>query len=724
MKRWGLGIEHEMRIRFTNKISELNKNIKDIMFKNLTNEYVFIDSRSILYYFKIYEVPLMRNFNKYMQKGGSNNQVHTNKHNSNHDKLKEEEYFNNILLKLELIDLAKKNKPFPIENKIFFDIYDNDKIKNSFELFNYYLMIYSLFNAPLLFFNYNFNNEVHMNLKQLINYNKIIDLVDNDKESAMDFIEDVLNNLYNSNYEKEVYKYIKKAYEKKNVDLIYIDTGNYPLIAQINIFYNDIESKLDINYLINMMNNHIDKFKSVFNNNIEILGIEDYKFYKNLFILYYNEIPHIDYTSKTTAIEFKTIYYENLNYEKGLQDLIDLEKTFFNVINNIPLIKYYTDRFGELIYHNIGSINNSILLSSLPSTDFSFFYDIINEDYTGSYHIWITAPYNNNIKMKHFLNIHATLANKLQLLEPILATHYCSPSYNRSIKHPTSKSSLRQFINRHSNYGTTDISLMNGVKKYIVDTYYLSEDDIIDNKPQSSASQSNIYDYKGKLILNYDKLDTRSITNNIFKLFNKGNNESNNNININNYYAMIFEQTQIRPIDNLLQLGADIRTRSFNQYFYPLDKDWSRRLLLKNNKLTEIYYNSKLNKISYERIYDKTKKNTDYIGIEFRIFDHFPTHYLNQILCILVPLVLDSVKYPRTIKFKNTYVAKQFWHNEMYNVMTKGYEYVIGHQYLNALEKEFDINIDTKNVFHSDVILSEIYNKLCNKNNKTNKNSL
>ena len=366
MKRWGLGIEHEMRIRFTNK-NVTNKNVTN---KNV--EYLFVDSHSILYYFKIYEVPLMRNFNKYMQKGGSNNQVHTNKHNSNHDKLKEEEYFNNILLKLELIDLAKKNKPFPIENKNFFDIYDNDKIKNSFELFNYYLMIYSLFNAPLLFFNYVFNNEVHMNLKQLINYNKIIDLVDNDKESAMDFIEDVLNNLYNSNYEKEVYKYIKKTFEKKKVDFIYIDTGKYPLIAQINIFYNDIESKLDINYLINMMNNGIDKFKSVFNNNIEILGIEDYKFYKNLFILYYNEIPHIDYTSKTTAIEFKTIYYENLNYEKGLQDLIDLEKTFFNVINNIPLLKSYIDLYGELIYHNIGSINNSILMLSLP-TDFIFF---------------------------------------------------------------------------------------------------------------------------------------------------------------------------------------------------------------------------------------------------------------------------------------------------------------------------------------------------------------
>jgi hypothetical protein len=46
-------------------------------------------------------------------------------------------------------------------------------------------------------------------------------------------------------------------------------------------------------------------------------------------------------------------------------------------------------------------------------------------------------------------------------------------------------------------------------------------------------TQKSIYDIHGKLLINYNKLDTRSVTNNIYSILTQGNTESNQNININ-----------------------------------------------------------------------------------------------------------------------------------------------------------------------------------------------
>ena len=751
MNKWGLGIEHEMRVRFKKNISELPKNIQNTLFSNMKNEYIFLDSNTLLYYFRLHEIIIMKDFEKYA---------------STED---EKIYLKNILLKNNLLEMAKNKIKFPIEDKNYFDI-DNGKTKidNSIKFLSFYLNIYTLYHAPLLFFTYNFNNEITLNLNIFLGYNKIIETIYNEscvenvknleknmknmenikntsiyssifsggnESSVVNLIKNTLDNIYNDTYEKETFNYFKKLFEKKSIkDFVFSNINTNQI--NIDIIYGE-NNNFDIDKFFTKIDKYINTIKNIFNkNNFKIEGIDGYKFYKNLYVLYNNEIPEIDSTYETKAIEFKTINYDTNNYEKTLNDLIELEKNFFYIVNNIPVIKDLNDIFGELTYHNIGSVKDSISIHDIVNIN----YYTLKEDYTGSYHVWITAPYSNNTTMKRFMNIHSTLANKLQLLEPILAAHYSSPSYNAIDNNTNSKSSLRQFLNGYSNYGTTDVSLINGSKKHVISNYYLSENDILDKNPTISPYsnsevpyQSYIYDMKGNLIINYDKLNSRDITNNLFKLINKGNEESEN-INIQNYYSLIFEKTKIRPKTThtnmklkYLKLGSDIRTRNLSSYIYPLDKDWSKRLLMKKNKLYEVYYNEKLNKISYERVYDKNiyKNNLlNRIGIEFRIFDHFPINYLNQFLALLVPIVLDSVKNPKIIKFKNTYVAKQFWHDEMFNVMTKGYEYTLGKQYINILEKEFNIIIEDKKLINSEMILNILYNNLCKKHHKGYKNSL
>jgi hypothetical protein len=718
MKKWGLGIEHEMRIRFKKNVSDISKNVRDTLFPNIKNEYIFIHSTTLLYYFRIHELSVMRNYEKYVS--------------TDDEKL----YLKKILLKKDLLDKVKNKVNFPLEDRSFFDIYSGkEKIDYSLKLLSFYLNLYCLYHAPLLFFTYNFNNETTMSFNEFINYDKILYYVYNeeDKSVTMNLIEEILNNLYNNIYELEAFKYLKELFKKKSVEDFFFTNIDINYI-NIDIIYGD-NSKFDVDHFFNKINKYIVTIREIYNlNNLIIEGINDYKFYKNLYLLYNYEIPEIDYTYLTTAIEFKTINYDSINYEKTLNDLIELEKSFFYIINNLPIIKNLTDIFGELIYHNIGSVKDSITICDI----INIYYYNIKEDYTGSYHIWITAPYNYKMTMKTFTNIHSTLANKLQLLEPILAAHYSSPSYNSISNITNSKSSLRQFLNGYSNYGTTDISLMNGSNKHIITKYYLSENDILNNKepivPYSNNEypyQSRIYDMKGNLIINYNKLETRNITNNLFKLFNKGNEESED-INIQNYFSLIFEKTKIRPKMSFreykyLKLGSDIRTRNLSNYFYPLDKNWKKCLIMKKNKLYEVYYNKNLNKISHERIYDKNihKNNLlNRVGIEFRIFDHFPTSYLNQILGLLVPIVLDSTKNSKIIKFKNTYVAKQFWHDEMFNVINNGYQYNPSLHYINILEKEFNIHIEHKKSLTTENILLMLYNNLCKKYSNSRKNSL
>lgn len=709
MKHWGLGIEHEMRLRFKNKISKES----DLNLNEDIDNHIFINSYTLLYYFNIYETTIMKDFNKY---------VITDK---------EKKYYDKIYLKNALLDIISKKDKYPFQNNLFYNKDTEESFKLTKELMDYYIDHYTLNNSPFLFFEYNFNNEVLININTFIDY----DYYDNIYK---------FNNLYNHEYEKTILKYLKNVFSNKKIDRIVFKIEN---IKKITVRFDYSNEKINENTklltfddFIKELNNYIIHLKKHIKTKVDLKGIDLNKFYKNLYLLYSNNIPEIDHSSKTSVLEFKTIQSLNMNYENVLQDLIDLEETFLYLVNNLYIFQIKKKIFGEnIVYHNIGSLQKSYEIYDIVNE----YYNIIDEDYTGSYHIWITCPYNEKMSMEDFINKHIILANKLQLLEPIFAAHFSSPSYKAIFNKKYSKSSLRQFINYYSSYGTSDITLMRGVDKHNIDKYYLSEEDIINNIPmktQNTFYKMPIYNNNGIKIINYDILTQRSITNNLYLPIDKGNNLSNKDekINVNNYLNMIFEKTNIQPMrENSLpnsfkyfKLGSDIRTRYLSEFFYPLDNKWETRLLMKNNKLIEVYYNPETRKILYERFYShrafKDKIDNNRIGIEFRILDHFPTYYMNQILSILCPIVLDSSKSTKVLKFKDTHITKQFWHDEMFNVLTHGYEYTIGKKYIKELEKEFDIKIDInmRNINNTETIMKILNNNLNKKYSRSRKGSL
>ena len=170
MKKWGIGIEHEMRVRFKNSIKDLSKEIYSNYFYNSKNDYIFIESTILLYYFKLYEVVVMKDWI------------------NNSDIYSDTDYTKLIKKKYELMNLAKKKIPYPISEIKYSN---KNQIEESLKLIHYYIMIYSLFHAPLIFFSYNFNYEMTMDSNKLMNLNNIKSNLD------INNIEKSLINLYN-----------------------------------------------------------------------------------------------------------------------------------------------------------------------------------------------------------------------------------------------------------------------------------------------------------------------------------------------------------------------------------------------------------------------------------------------------------------------------------------------------------------------------------------------
>jgi hypothetical protein len=766
--KWGLGIEHEIRLRFEKTIHELSDNIRNKYFKQEdSNKYIFINSEYVLYNFYLYGHLMTDDLTK-------------NKNN--------------------LFQLAKKGLPFPL------DVISKNTYKN-IELFNFYIFNFTLFNTPLLFLRYNVEENINISIETFFPYNNIL-ATEKNENIIKERLENGLKDLYNKKYEKEIETYLKKIFvnipilnfkfvynlklSDDNKSIHYLKLPKIKFVENKNIekdinLQNNKNNKnnsaaprrawispsfrsFDIEYpecgaagltegcwslrktpkkYFKFIHKYINNFIKIYDNNQFITNnISKSKINQDKFRiiekLYKNKIPELDKSAKTSALEFKTIDYENINYEQTLNDLINLETVFFDYINTLPVFKLFIKHFGKIVYHNIGSANESLLINNLVN---GLEYSYLEEDYTGSYHLWITCPYYKNMPYQDFLEIHSTLANKLQLLEPLFAAHFSSPPYEFPSGLKQSKSSLRQFLNNYSSYGTSDITLLNGTEKHIINQYYLSEYDIINNKVfvLNSPITDKIYvndakNIKTKPKINYDGLTTRNNTNNLFMEIDKGSNLSHKNMinthdNPINYFSLLFEKTNIRPKYTVTQnngteiyklnLGSDIRTRSFEKYIYPLDKSYIPKILFKNNKFLEVYYHPEKNTILYERPYDKSSNkninnkniNNNRIGIEFRVLDHFPTIYLNQILGLLGPLVIDSIKNPKKLKFNDTHVAQQFWHDEMFNVIIKGYEYNVSSIYKNVIEKELDIKIFQKQ-YSSENVLQYIYENLMHKYNQ------
>ena len=698
MVTWGLGIEHEFILKFQKK-KMINNNNYDLFLNSL----------------------LVKNLNKYNEINFYQNNLSTIKNNKYYST-----YINFMEDCIKIRNMAINKNKYKFDKKNYFNIIENNKIfsldTDTIEKMKTYLFHYILYNDPILFFNYNFNGEeINIDIESLILKSS------NSKEDLIKYNYDLFNILleYNDikNKKNKILEYLNSNLEMNRVyacETLYFKKNKD----------GNIKSKKDFMHVIELQARYIKKF--LFN---------DIKYNHNLvesiFFCYKNKIPVIDASRTSYILEMMTINYKNKNFEEIYKDLIKNENAFIDYISVI--INNYVKKYGSINYCSIGARKESIELIDLfnESNEFISSRVLNQEDYTGSYHIWMTIPYDKKISKVKFLNMHANLANKLQLLEPIIACNFTTPSYQiKYNKNYPMKLSLRHLLNNYSNYGTSDVSLING-------SDYTNISDIFFEKKKNPEihkivrQKKKVYNENNTLLKSYDALDRRFYTNNIFNFLTSKVNNSKN-VDVKSFYELLFknknlsfkefqkiftkeEDKKIKPIN--IDLGADIRTRNNNYLMYPIDENLKKIYYPKNNKYIEYYLDDEGNLLN-KRKYDKNKYNIfleeERVGIEFRILDHFPTMHLDMILSLLPYLIMESYDTRPINSIKDTFVSEQFWHNEMYNVIVNGYRNTFSKQYIDKINKEFNINLKFKK-YSSDLLLEDIYKELINKYNKLRK---
>ena len=699
MSSWGLGIEHEMRLRFSNKIDISNmydENIKSIYKKfGYIPDYLFINSSFLLNMYNKYVTLLLKDY--------KNNIINETNETNETNELNQSNLYN------YLNKLITEKKEFPFDDIRFYDV-NKEQTKN---FLNYYFHNYKKKNFKFLDFSFFFynqdNNEFdYVNLYKICKSWNIINTMD------LDNIKLHFKKLIDGDYEKEYIKLLKKKLKILNFNIIEID--NIYIYIKINV--NDkklpiIDFKLLEKTLFNIEHKEQNLFISKFKNNNDILSL--------LKKLSDNEIPHIDYSSKTEAIEFKTFDYKNKNYKNMLDDLIKIENTFFNIVNEIPEFTNLIKKYGKITYHHTGSLNKTIVLNNLNSLNSLNNFSEISKDYAGSFHVWTTIPYYSKDSPEIFINKHINLANRLQLLEPIFASYFTSPdieSIGNNLSH--SRSSLRQFLNNFAGYGTSDISLLNGIDKNNIYEYYLSKEDVLNGQKINVYLEKEIYN-NNNIIKNYDGLMNRSATSKNFKFLNYGSNKNFNNFHINDYIMQVFKNTKIRPLRDsynktFLPLGADIRTTSMNKLFYPpIESNYQKIYILEDNIFNLYYFDKSKNIITKKPKYNMKPYNKfmkdERVGIEFRIFDHFPTHNMIQFLAILAQIVSYTTLHYNILTKRELFINQQYWHDEMASSMIKGFEYKLDNKYIKIIEKEFSVNIskNEKNQINGEDFFNKFY---------------
>lgn len=87
-------------------------------------------------------------------------------------------------------------------------------------------------------------------------------------------------------------------------------------------------------------------------------------------------------------------------------------------------------------------------------------------------------------------------------------------------------------------------------------------------------------------------------------------------------------------------------------------------------------------------------------GVELRIFDHFDSHYLQE-LCKFIILIAEN---SRVHQAKNYVYQNKDWMKSLQNIMIKGWNAELTQGYIDNLRKELGLDIKTKSIIAYDVL--------------------
>ena len=259
MVNWGLGIEHEMRIRFTNKLTILN--LDDFIIKKIVEnykyipDYLFIESNFLLNLFTKYSIKILDYYD---------NQNSKNSKNKNKNKYNKKININNENPYLYIRYCVDSNLEYPLEHSTYF----NDNIDSWVKYLRYYILLYNekyfLFSSKIFMiidhFGMNDTNSISINIILMkVLYNSIYD-----KNKLKIFFTILKKGVFEKEYKIYIKKYIEANTFINNIEYRWDDNDNYIILNYKK------ENKKNITF--EMLEKFCKKYNSTFNksNNLNI----------------------------------------------------------------------------------------------------------------------------------------------------------------------------------------------------------------------------------------------------------------------------------------------------------------------------------------------------------------------------------------------------------------------------------------------------------------------
>ena len=436
---------------------------------------------------------------------------------------------------------------------------------------------------------------------------------------------------------------------------------------------------------------------------------------------------------------------------------------YLRILNNNlrDLLKGKIEKYGNLMESPFG-MSSYIKLPINYKSKFYKFKKRLYKDYTGSYHITITLPYKENMKLDKFIDIHQNFANMIQWLEPLLVSAYFSAD-DRSMgtEKKRVRGSFRVMRVGWGNFAGSNVKkFKEGIGRYA---------DVVPNWRKGLKFEDvDIVNRCKDLAPSIRRRETGAISgfSSNFRTFGSTDpdrpwhRESGAGMTIGNGIEIrIFDHFQILYLDSLLQfIGAiaeNSRKHKCKKYVYK-DKDWIKSLqtiMLEgwSGKVTKGYVNKlrkylklRVNTVSlqayevfktiYKELYDRNKngdyckillgEHSEYIELpkvnqrswEFGLSLKLNTNktLVNKVNKFLKNINLDlSVKEIEKIFFK--FFTKKNWGNTFYIFMC--YLETVGilkldknnkSNIIKIYKEQDEINMEIINTF----ILNQCYNGL------------
>tara|TARA_B100000780_G_scaffold250841_1_gene197152 strand:+ start:1370 stop:3088 length:1719 start_codon:yes stop_codon:yes gene_type:complete len=252
------------------------------------------------------------------------------------------------------------------------------------------------------------------------------------------------------------------------------------------------------------------------------------------------------------------------------------------------------------------------------------------KDYTGSYHVTLTLPYKDDMKLDDFIEQHANFANMVQWIEPLMMTGYFSAD-DRSMgtQKVKAKGSFRVMRVGWGNFGGSDIRKLNkGIGRYANITPFWRKGLTIDEQ---------------KLV---------------------------------NYCKELSPSLKKKEPGAISGFSSDFRTFGNTDPKRPDHRESGTGMTIGN-------------------------------GIEIRIFDHFPTKYLNSLLQLLGCLAENS----RVHKCKRYVYKDKDWIHAMHEIMINGWVGTLRSNFIKKLRTNLGLRINTSSL-QAYEIMKTIYDEL------------